>query len=89
MVLREQKVREVKEFKQNRNQKALKRSLKEIYRTTREGRNVTHPIIEAVKTGATLGEVTGVIRLSYGIPYDPFEQIDMPPFVRQFVRESD
>ena len=89
VVLREQKVREVKEFKQNRNQEALKRSLKEIYRATKEGRNVTRPIIEAVKTGATLGEVTGVIRLSYGIPYDPFEQIDMPPFVRQLVRECD
>ena len=89
VVLREQKVREVKEFKQNRNQKTLKRSLKEIYRATKEGRNVTRPIIEAVKTGATLGEVTGVIRLSYGIPYDPFRQIDMPPFVRQFVRECD
>jgi methylmalonyl-CoA mutase N-terminal domain/subunit len=89
MVLREQKVREVKEFKQNRNQKTLKRSLKEIYHATKEGRNVTRPIIEAVKTGATLGEVTGVIRLSYGISYDPFEQIDMPPFVRQFIRECD
>ena len=89
VVLREQKVREVKEFKQNRNQETLKRSLKEIYRATKEGRNVTRPIIEAVKTGATLGEVTGVIRLSYGIPYDPFRQIDMPPFVRQFVRECD
>ena len=89
IVLREQKVREVREFKQNRNQKTLKRSLKEIYHATKEGRNVTRPIIEAVKTGATLGEVTGVIRLSNGIPYDPFEQIDMPPFVRQFVRECD
>ena len=89
VVLREQKVREVKEFKQNRNQETLKRSLKEIYHATKEGRNVTRPIIEAVKTGATLGEVTGVIRLSNGIPYDPFEQIDMPPFVRQLVRECD
>jgi methylmalonyl-CoA mutase N-terminal domain/subunit len=87
--LREQRVREVKEFKENRDQKALKRSLKEIYRTTKDGRNMTRPIIEATKTGATLGEVTGVIRLGYGIPYDPFEQIDTPPFVRQSVKESE
>ena len=87
--LREQRVREVKEFKENRNQKALKRSLKEIYRATKDGRNMTRPIIEAAKTGATLGEVTGVIRLGYGIPYDPFEQIDIPPFVRQSVKESE
>ena len=87
--LREQRVREVKEFKENRDQKALKRSLKEIYRATKDGRNMTRPIIEAAKTGATLGEVTGVIRLGYGIPYDPFEQIDTPPFVRQSVKESE
>jgi methylmalonyl-CoA mutase N-terminal domain/subunit len=87
--LREQRVREVKEFKENRDQQALKRSLKEIYRATKDGRNVTRPIIEATKMGATLGEVTGVIRLGYGIPYDPFEQIDMPPFVHQFVKERE
>lgn len=87
--LREQRVREVKEFKEKRNQQALKRSLREIYRATKDGRNVTRPIIEAAKAGATLGEVTGVIRLGYGIPYDPFEQIDMPPFVRQLVKECE
>ena len=87
--LREQRVREVREFKENRNQEVLKKSLKEIYRATKEGQNVTRPVIEACKTGATLGEVTGVIRLGYGIPYDPFEQIDAPPLVRQFVKERE
>ncbi len=48
---------------------------------------MTRPIIDAAKTGATLGEVTGVIRLGYGIPYDPFEQIEMPSFIRQLVKE--
>ena len=87
--LREQRVREVKEFKENRDQKVLRRSLKEIYEVTKDGRNLTRPIIEAAKTGATLGEVTGVIRLGYGVPYDPFEQIDMPPIVRQSVEERE
>jgi methylmalonyl-CoA mutase N-terminal domain/subunit len=89
VALREKRVREVKEFKESRNQRALKRSLKEIYRATKEGRNVTRPIIEAAKTGVTLGEVTGVIRLGYGIPYDPFEQTEMPSFVRQLARKSE
>jgi len=89
VALREERVREVKEFKESRNQQALKRSLKEIYRATKEGRNVTRPIIEAAKTGATLGEVTGVIRLGYGIPYDPFEQIETPALVGQLVKESE
>jgi methylmalonyl-CoA mutase N-terminal domain/subunit len=89
VALREERVREVKEFKESRNQRAVKRSLKEIYRATKEGRNVTRPIIEAAKTGVTLGEVTGVIRLGYGIPYDPFEEIETPAFVAQLVKESE
>ena len=84
--LREQRVREVKEFKESRNQEALKKLLKDVYLATKGGQNVSRPIIEAAKIGATLGEVTGVIRLGYGIHYDPFEQIDMPPFVSQFVK---
>lgn len=89
VALREERVREVKEFKEGRNQQAVKRSLKEIYRATKEGRNLTRPIIEAAKTGVTLGEVTGVIRLGYGIPYDPLEAIETPAFVAQLVRESE
>lgn len=87
IALREQRVREVKEFKESRDQERLTRSLKELHKATKNGKNVTRPIIDAAKTGATLGEVTGVIRLGYGIPYDPFEQIEMPSFVRQLVKE--
>jgi methylmalonyl-CoA mutase N-terminal domain/subunit len=79
--LREQTVREVKEFKAGRDQKQLTTALEELYRVTQEGRNVTRPIIAAAKVGATLGEVTGVIRLGYQLPYDPFEQIDTPAFI--------
>ena len=50
---------------------------------------MTRPIIEAAKAWATLGEVTGVIRLGYGIAYDPFEQMDMPSFVRLLVKGSE
>ncbi len=42
-------------------------------------------VIEAAKAGLTLGECVGVIRLGYGIDYDPFKQIDMPDFVREIV----
>jgi len=87
--LREQKVREVKEFKESRDQEALKKSLKKIHKATRDGQNVTRPIIEAAKAWATLGEVTGVIRLGYGIAYDPFEQMDMPSFVRPLAKGSE
>ena len=87
MAQREEKVAEVKGFKENRNRKKLIAASKEIYSATREGRNITRPIIDAAKAGITLGETTGIIRLGYEIPYDPFEQIEMPEFVRKVIKE--
>lgn len=81
--MREQRVKEVEAFKMGRDQVALASCLKDVLQVTREGGNLNRPIIEAAKAGATLGEVTGLIRMGYGIPYDPFEQIDAPAFVRQ------
>jgi methylmalonyl-CoA mutase N-terminal domain/subunit len=86
--LREQTVREVKEFKEGRDRGPLHASLKDLHQATKEGRNVTRPIIEAAKAGATLGEVTGVIRRGYGLPFDPFEQIDTPAFIDRLLQEQ-
>jgi methylmalonyl-CoA mutase N-terminal domain/subunit len=80
-------VREIKAFKEGRDQAALGRSLKQLHDDTREGRNVTRSIIDAAKIGATLGEVTGVIRLAYGIPYDPFDQIKTPITLQQSLED--
>ncbi|MBW1787670.1 MAG: acyl-CoA mutase large subunit family protein [Deltaproteobacteria bacterium] len=85
VALREQRVREVMEFKEGRDKTALRSRLRDIHTAAREGGNLTRPIIEAAKLGATLGEVTGLIRLGYGIPYDPFEQIDTPPLIEQSI----
>ena len=84
--LREEKVREVKVFKESRNRRDVERTLREIYKITKVGSNLTPAVIEAAKVGVTLGEVTGVIRLGYGIPYDPFEEIEMPKYVREAVQ---
>ncbi|MBW1780015.1 MAG: acyl-CoA mutase large subunit family protein [Deltaproteobacteria bacterium] len=85
--LRRERIEEVKAFKEGRDQGALRRTLKQLYDDTKEGKNVTRSIIDAAKIGATLGEVTGVIRLAYGIPYDPFEQMDTPIYVQQSLED--
>lgn len=87
VAMREEKVTEVKQFKASRDMNSLKPRLKELYRATKEGRNTQRPVIEAAKVGMTIGECVGVIRLGYGINYDPFNEIDMPKFVREIVKE--
>lgn len=84
---RREKVNEVKLFKEGRDQDAVKMAVEELYRATKEGRNLSPFIIEGFKGGMTTGEAVGVIRLGYRIPYDPFEQIGTPEIVRQSIRE--
>ena len=36
------------------------------------------PLIAALQEGATMGEITGVMRAGYGHPYDPFGTLESP-----------
>jgi methylmalonyl-CoA mutase, N-terminal domain len=85
VALREEKVAEVTRFKASRNWGRLKPLIKALYEATKEGCNVQRPVIDAAKAGLTVGECVGVIRLGYGLNYDPFAEIDMPNFVRESV----
>jgi methylmalonyl-CoA mutase N-terminal domain/subunit len=85
VAMREERVSEVRRFKAGRDMERLQPLTRELMRATREGRNVQRAVIEAAKTGLTIGECVGVIRLGYGIDYDPFKQIDMPDFVREIM----
>lgn len=84
---RGEKVAEVRAYKANRDMRRLKPLLKELYRATKEGRNTQRAVIAAAKEGMTIGECVGVIRVGYGINYDPFREIEMPDFVREIVKE--
>jgi len=73
-------VQRVKEFKQNRDHKGTGKALKKLHRDALDrGKNLMPSIIDAVSNKATIGEINGVLRLSYGRPYDPYEMVE-PPF---------
>jgi len=81
--MRRAKVAEVTQFKAARDMRRLEPLLEELYRATREGRNVQRAVIDAAKAGMTVGECVGVIRTGYGLAYDPLSEIDAPDFVRR------
>jgi methylmalonyl-CoA mutase N-terminal domain/subunit len=85
--MREQKVAEVKAYKAGRDMARLVPRMRDLYRATREGRNTQRAVIEAAKAGMTIGECVGVIRLGYGINYDPLNEIEAPYFIREFEKE--
>ena len=84
---RRRTVSEIKKLKRTRDPHKIRAAFKGLYQATKTGRNVVRPTIEAVKAYATVGEVVGVIRLAYGYKYDPLEQIEAPPMVREALGE--
>ncbi len=42
------------------------------------GQNLVPAILQAVRAGATLGEINGVIRMANGQPYDPYGMVEPP-----------
>ena len=82
-------IAEVKKFKKNRDQTRCRETLKEIYKATKENRNTTRPIIEAAKANVTVGEITGIVRMAYGLKYDPLDQIKTPAFISSLIKECE
>ncbi len=84
---REAMVAEVKAFRASRDMKRLAPLMKDVYRATKEGRNTQRAVIDAAKVGMTLGECVGLIRMGFGVNYDPLKEIEAPEFIREIVKE--
>lgn len=85
--VREQVLTELKAFREGRDANKLKSCLKTLFIATKEGTNVVRPVIDAIKAGMTIGEMVGVIRLGYDLPYDNLNQIDTPEHVKEMLKE--
>lgn len=59
------------EFKANRDQKAVENSIQEIRDACRGDANLVYPILDGVKVGVTLGEVSDIFRDEFGVYRDP------------------
>jgi methylmalonyl-CoA mutase N-terminal domain/subunit len=73
------RIDEIREYKQKRDQEKVESALRELYEQAREERNnLIYPIIHATESGATMGEMSGVLRMAYKANYDPFGTIESP-----------
>jgi len=75
----------VKELRRSRDQEKVKQGLKELARAVREDQNILRPTIEAAKAYATLGEMVGTIRMAKDLPFDPYERISEPEFLKDIL----
>ena len=56
----------------------MKNSLRALHKVAEQGDNLMPVTMETVRAGATLAEVSGVIRQANGLPYDPYDMAENP-----------
>ena len=78
---RENRIKEVIEFKKSRDYSVLGPKFKTLYDVAKAKENVSEAIIDAVGDGMTMGEMVGIIRMAYGLGYDPFSMIETPDYI--------
>ena len=54
---------------------------KKLYEDAKAKVDVSEAIIDAVGDGMTMGEMVGIIRMAYGLGYDPFSMIETPDYI--------
>jgi methylmalonyl-CoA mutase N-terminal domain/subunit len=71
---------EIREFKQIRDNDKTRNALEFLRTEAKKGErhNIIPAIKDALKADATMGEILGVIRLAYGVSYDPLNVIQYP-----------
>lgn len=71
-------------LRKTREAKQHRKTLREIYEAAREDKkhNLIPFMMDAVKAGATMGEIMGVLRMAWDMPYDPLEKINPPSWLK-------
>ena len=83
---RRRNIDDLLKLRKTRDPQKVSATLKDLYLATKNGLNVVRPTIEAIKAYATIGEVTGTIRLAYAQTYDPLKIIDTPNFIKAIIK---
>ena len=66
-------------FKARRDQPATRKALGAVLDAGRDPHeDLMVPLIEALAAHASMGEISGVLRLAYGLPYDPYRLVESP-----------
>lgn len=75
----QEQIERIREMKAKRNKSKVKEALNAVYQVAQNrSENLLPAIIEAFQKGLTAGEITGAVRVSYGVPFDHFNMQEIP-----------
>ncbi len=72
-------------LRKTRDAKQHRKTLREMYEAAREDKkhNLIPFMMDAVKAGATMGELMGVIRMAWDMSYDPMGKLNPPSWLNK------
>lgn len=68
----------IRGFKSSRERTRLRAAIDIVRTACARPENLMPHIIAALQAGATMGEISGVMRMAYGYDYDPFGAVEAP-----------
>jgi methylmalonyl-CoA mutase N-terminal domain/subunit len=69
----------LRDLRSRREKETVKGELEKLGEmASKEGVNLTEQVLNALKAGATSGEIAGYVRMAYGYPYDIMHTIECP-----------
>lgn len=71
-------IEDFKAKKGRRDPNVLGGAMKMVVDALKNGENAQSTMVDAFLAGATVGEMSGMLRLSVGMPYDPYMVLDNP-----------
>lgn len=84
--MRRDRIKEVIDFKNSRNGPKLAGLFLKLHQDTKDGTNISPAVIAAAREGMTMGEMCGIVRLAYGLPYDPMGTEATPGYVAEALK---
>jgi methylmalonyl-CoA mutase N-terminal domain/subunit len=72
-------IERIREFKRTRDGERVRGALTELRSRAGDPKeSLIEPVIDALAADATIGEVSGAMRMAYGMPYDPLAGTSVP-----------
>jgi methylmalonyl-CoA mutase N-terminal domain/subunit len=72
-------IERIREFKKTRDQKRVRTALAQLRAAAmKPAASLMEPVLSALEADATLGELSGAMRMAYGMPYDPLSDTPAP-----------
>lgn len=65
-------------YRAGRDQDRLRATLQQLHDVVRTEENMVPTVLDCTRAGATMGEVAGIMRQAWGIPYDPYGYLQSP-----------